>query len=405
MNRKHLLISLLACMTGLGLTACSNNTAQQPTTTSITVKTTIAADAGYSYDGLEMQIGSWKDETSAEQTVLGTATIANGTAVIPADLSAYGGKDIWVCIPRVAKFFHTLTADELKAKTLTLPDKDKGSTLKPTPTIGADNKAYENDWIVALYIGINKDGSTSAQATPIYWATGDLIATKTGEDSNRTPSTVTSFHIATAAETLQENSTDSPFDVSSKIESSSNGYSACAVGSQWNMFGWGDPDGLITSRNQEDYAPGVMTDICGTEYDIARVQLGRSWRLPTTPDENDGNDNECAALDDSEKAGLLPDGENWMDGSTFMGRSFTHKIENAGTEGNTITNTLLFPAPGSSNMPTATGVIYRNEFGCFWGGTIFNDLGQASSIGFEIKGAYIFYSDRFFGFAVRPVTE
>lgn len=411
MNRKHLFIALLACMPGLGLTSCSNNTAQQPATTSITVKTTIAADAGYSYDGLEMQIGSWKDESSAEQTVLGTATIADGTAVIPADLSAYGGKDIWVCIPKVAKFFHTLTDAELNAKTLTLPDKDKGSTLKPTPTIGADNRAYVNDWIVALYIGINKGGSTSAQATPIYWATGDLVATKIGEDSNRTPSTLTSFHIATAEENRKESTPESPFNFASTItESSTNGYASCEVGSQWILFGWGDPDGLKTSRNNEDYAPGVMTDICGTKYDIARVQLGGSWRLPTAPDSNNKDDNECAALDDAEKPGLLPDGEMQMEGGILMGYSFTHKIENAGTQGNTITNTISFAAMGCRNrLGTGTETTMTNIAGNFWSGTVADDSGKVSQVGFwqgYPKDAFTaYYNDRFYGIAVRPVSE
>lgn len=57
---------------------------------------------------------------------------------------------------------------------------------------------------------------------------------------------------------------------------------ATKVGEKGGYFGWGDPTGLLTSTNDDDYAgsnpPSVIS---GTEYDIAHVQWGGKWRLPT----------------------------------------------------------------------------------------------------------------------------
>lgn len=316
----------------------------------VTVTTTVAASASYDYNGLTMQIGSWDVSNPAKQTTLGSAVISDGKAVIPVDLSAYRDKAVWVCIPGVVKFFHTLTADEASGKALTLPDKDGGSTLKASPTAGSSK--YENDWIVALYIGINRNGAATADigdgAIPIYWATGGLIATKTNDANSGT--TIPAFHIATAEETKQEGirGADAKLynDSAPATEDATDGYSACALGSQWNLFGWGDPTGLKTSKESRDYATSVTvgTSISGTEHDIARVGLGGSWRLPMSGDKYNGK--EFTALADGKDDNLPPDGENWTEGPTYLGRTYSHTIENAGHANNTITNTLSFPARG-----------------------------------------------------------
>ena len=67
---------------------------------------------------------------------------------------------------------------------LVLPDKDGGSILptsSPITRVDAPQSSigiYKNEWIVALYMGINKDSSIESSTTSIYWATGNLIATK-----------------------------------------------------------------------------------------------------------------------------------------------------------------------------------------------------------------------------------
>lgn len=357
---------------------------------SVVVSTTVSGDNNY-YNGLEMQIGTWEADAPGEQTLLGEATVADGQAVIPVNLSAYIGKPIWVCIPKVAKFFHTLTQEEANAEALTLPDKDGGSTLKVTPAAGGE--PYANDWIVALYMGVNKDGSTAADATPLYWATGNLIATKTNA-AGSTPDAA--FHIATAEETLAEAST-STYSVPTGIANSTTiGYKACALGAQWNKFGWGDATGLNTSTNNADYAKDITatgTIISGNAaYDIARAQLGGSWRLPTG---GSGKANELAAFADNSASNLPPDGTDWTV-SAYTGREYTY------TDDNGITNTLRFPAAGYRQDKEAKELGIQ---GFYWSGTA-NSYGKGREFHFSQSEARQGYNtDRASGLSVRPVTE
>ena len=46
-------------------------------------------------------------------------------------------------------------------------------------------------------------------------------------------------------------------------------------------YGWGDPTGEESSRDQSKYGGGQNINISGTEYDIATAKWGRDWRLPT----------------------------------------------------------------------------------------------------------------------------
>lgn len=266
-------------------------------TSAFTVDTKIG-DYGvaYHYNGLDMQFG-----TDDSATPITTATITDGKATFSANLNDYVGETIWVCIPKVAKFFHKVTAEDVANGILALPNKDNGSTLKATPVAG--DKQYKNDWIVALYIGISKDGSNT-NTTPIYWATGNLIAIKTNEANSG--ATEAAFHIASMDEaTNMENDADKslPEGITYDGEEGSNdyndsakgldGYQACAAGSRWDRFGWGDASGLMTALNYKKYAAEgeyeptqygstvTWLSISGkTEYDIARAKLGGTWRLP-----------------------------------------------------------------------------------------------------------------------------
>lgn len=369
-----------------------------------TVKAPPVAEAAYHYNGLTMQIGSWNNETPKQQVVLGSAVIADGKALFPADiLDGYADKPIWICIPKVAKFFHTLTAEKLSTKELTLPDKESGSTLKPTPAAGGN--PYVNNWIIALYMNVNKNGSTAADAVPIYWATGTLIATKIGENSGETPSTVVAFHISTIEELIAQGRNDSPYDKTPEGISSSpaNGYSGCAVGAQWNLFGWGDPTGLKTSIRHENYAPSVTSfgeSICGTEYDIARVQLGGNWRLPTGGTayvDPYTSDHEFAAFDDENFSGLEPNGENWMEGTVFLGARYTYTCP--AENGQSIPNTLLFPATG---YRTGTE-LEEPYFFAGWCGTAV-DEDYACLLNFW-EGGFCGNNSRIYGQWVPAVTE
>lgn len=50
-----------------------------------------------------------------------------------------------------------------------------------------------------------------------------------------------------------------------------------------SLIAWGDPTGESTSFNPYDFNCGYTTeDISGTDYDVAHVQWGSKWRLPTS---------------------------------------------------------------------------------------------------------------------------
>ena len=134
-------------------------------TVSLISKGSFSVETGYDYyKGLTLQVGEAGSTVPLSQAVVDDS----GCAEFNIDLTPYVGKNLWFCVPKMVKFFHTVQATEASAQRLRLPNKDAGSTL--------DASGLGNDWIVALYMGINKDGSTDI---PIYWATGNLIAVKT----------------------------------------------------------------------------------------------------------------------------------------------------------------------------------------------------------------------------------
>ena len=48
------------------------------------------------------------------------------------------------------------------------------------------------------------------------------------------------------------------------------------------LYGWADPSGKKISGNNDEYpSANPPLNICGTNYDIANVQWGHGWRLPT----------------------------------------------------------------------------------------------------------------------------
>lgn len=352
----------------------------------------------YDYNGLEMQFG-----TNEKTTATSTATITNGQATFSDDLSKYVGQTIWVCIPKVVKFFHEVTQDEADKKTLELPDKDKGSTLKESPV--ANGKPYENDWIVALYIGINKNGAedsdTGDGAIPIYWATGNLIAIKTNEANSS--NTQAAFHISTTKEYQNNTAITLPEEIK---ESDTDGYTDCAIGSQWDRFGWGDATGLMTTTDYTKYAPGYTDNNSGTankpvwltisgksEYDIASKNLGGSWRLPAGGNsDNDGKGELRKVIEDK----------------TFDKSTGNYEY----TCTNSIKNTLNFPHTGDRNGTTSEYPTY----GCYWSGVA--QLPEAGKAGVDAKwrARGFFYNSseikvgdggytRKSGRAIRPVTE
>jgi hypothetical protein len=65
-------------------------------------------------------------------------------------------------------------------------------------------------------------------------------------------------------------------------------WASCNVGATTpegygKYYGWGDPTGEKTSKSLSDYPSSTPpSTIVGTEYDMAKAQMGGNWQMPTT---------------------------------------------------------------------------------------------------------------------------
>ena len=339
------------------LAACGNK--DNPDTLFV-IKTT-ATGQNY-YQGLTLQMGF----AGSTDVILETTVDANGEATLKTDMTPYVGKEMWFCVPKMVKFFHTITEAEITAKTIALPDKDAGSTL--------DASGIKNDWIVALYMGVNKDGK--ADGAPLYWATGNLLAVKTNAPGEASQ---VAYHIGTAQETEEEGTVgNSLVGLDERLVCNVlDGYVNMPAGSKWDQFGFGDPTGLMLYDNmltaqycidggqmKEDTTDIVFNISGDARFDAARAQLGGLWRLPTC---GKTGLNEFAAFEDDceEYAGLLPNGQFYGTEGVSFGVDYLYTVE---VDGNTVSvNTLRLPAGGfrhANDMYNGTAL-----FCLYWSGT------------------------------------
>lgn len=322
-----------------------------------------------SFEGLTMKVGGWDGNGALVEVA--EATIAGGKAEFNnVSMAGYRDRQIWICVQGVVKYFHVLNASEAESNAVTLPDKNAGSTLLSTDD-------SQNDWQVALYMGINKDNSSASESKPLYWASGNLIAVKT--------SIGYAFHVATNEEALLEDDLGSdPFTPSGIVVKATTGYADCAVGVKWNKFGWGDNTGLKTATGNNVY--GTADNICGTPSDIATKQLQYSWRMATK---------EEFAFN-----GSVPSVPTYTPTQYPCAITYTYSISN---NGQTITNTLFFP-----------GTHFRDGNSCSLGGVKEKLLNYWTGD----KGYYWLYNSNlennpyiantanlYYGYAIRPVTE
>ena len=356
MNLKSIVFPVVAsCL----LVCCTND--DNAVGSRFTVQSTVGGAMQY-YSGLTLQMGE-----AGTTNVLATAVVdAQGKAVFQTDISRLAGKNVWFCVPRMVKFFHTLTAEEVAANALTLPDKDKGSTVDAT--------GLKNDWIVALYMGVNKDGE--AESAPLYWATGNLIAVKTNAASEASE---VAYHIANAEDTEEEGCPgNSLVGMDNRLISNvPDGYANMPAGAKWDMFAFGDPTGLMLYSSemlirycvQSGQMTEDMTDICynisgDARFDAARAQLGGLWRLPTC---GKTGLNEFAAFEDDceEYAGLLPNGQTYGTKTVSFGVEYSYTVIIDGK--NLTVNKLKLPAAGfRHDISLYSGV---GSFSLYWGGT------------------------------------
>ena len=344
---------VLCCL----LSACNKSNTEVK---NFMVATTTSGD-NY-YPGLVLQIGR-----AGSTEVLAEAVINDeGKAAFAMDLSQFSGENMWFCVPKMVKFFHTISHIEVDAQSVVLPDKDKGSTV--------DASGLKNDWIVALYIGVNKDGK--ANGTPLYWATGNLLVVKTNGAGNASE---VAYHIATAAETEVESRADAPLVMMDErlVPNVPDAYAALPAGSVWDMFCFGDPTGLmlydmdhideycITTGQMAEDKTNIVFDICGDpRFDAARKNLGGLWRMPIG---GKITENEFAAFEDDaeEYANLLPNAVPYGQPKEYYGMQFDYTVNVNGKD--LTVNSIKLPANGYRHATQAAAG--RAIFCLYWSGT------------------------------------
>ncbi|MBR4809979.1 MAG: hypothetical protein IK031_06845 [Bacteroidales bacterium] len=327
-------------------------------TYSFAVQTTVGAGESNYYEGLTLQFGK-----AGSTDVLEEAVVENGKAVFTSehDYSDIVGQNVWFGVRNMVKFFHTIDADEWATGTIVLPDKEQGSTVK----------GNENDWIVAIYIGINKDGK--ADGVPIYWATGNLIAVKLTDEG--VPTEV-AFHVATAEETAEESvATSTEFVGRDKRLKSTvpDCYVDMPKGSKWDVYCFGNYSATMlydgTELDKYVIDSGQMVgdkiywDISGMkEFDIA-THLGGLWRTPTG---GKTGLHELAALEDDfeEYKDLKPDHETVGENGVNISALYKHTVVIDSRE--ICVNTLILPSAGFRHALNAQS---RGTFIGLWSAT------------------------------------
>ncbi len=149
------------------------------------------------------------------------------------------------------------------------------------------------------------------------------------------------------------------------------------------LYGWGDPTGNLTSEILENYpSANPPVSICGTEYDIATVNWGKDWRMPTQSEFE-----ELASKCDWE----------WCELEGVHGMKVT------GQNGNSI----FLPAAASRTGEDVSNQV--GQRGCYWSGTLWkNNANYASYLYFysnadDIKPARS--TRRYIGMSVRAVAN
>lgn len=324
-----------------------------------TVNTT-ESGASY-YIGLPMEIGL----LDSPEEIIATGIIGKeGKISFSIDMTPFIGQKVWFCVPKVVKFFHTMTAEEIAEGSLTLPDKEKGCTLLTSKGGSqAGGKYCTNDWIVSLYMGTHKEGHSDV---PLYWAAGNIIATKLNAADETTKA---AFHLSTIDEMVAQTKDRNFVGSDDRLKvNSMDAFSAFPAGTQWDKFHYGDITGtaLYSQRSlflQNSKQIGVF-DISGMKnYDISSAQLGGTWRLPTG---GFSEYNELAPFEDDteEYVNLEPNATEWIVEGVNVGYKYQYEIEN---NGKIITiNTLYFPLAGFRHGRLDTG---RGTNGWYWAGT------------------------------------
>lgn len=149
------------------------------------------------------------------------------------------------------------------------------------------------------------------------------------------------------------------------------------------LYGWGDPTGKKTSTWSDDYpSKNPSADICATSYDIAYMQWGSDWRLPTLKEINELISN-CTWT--------------WTTKNEVNGYLVT------GSNGKSI----FLPAAGARDGEEVNSV---NTNGFYWTGQLWQDFGGSMQwYGYRINFSSTWYEKSYYfrpyGYSVRPVAR
>ncbi len=184
--------------------------------------------------------------------------------------------------------------------------------------------------------------------------------------------------------TLTISDSELPVDLGLSVRWASRNVGAENAALAGTYFPYGDPTGEMLSSDYNDYP---NTDIIGSqEYDMATVNLGVGWQLPS-----------------QEQFKELVDDCDWM-WTTFrnvQGYAVMSKVNR---------NAIFLPACGytvpSSDGRTLTGADISEPVGYYWSGNRANFARSAYSLSISISSVSCYnLGDKTYGFPVRPVAE
>ena len=142
----------------------------------------------------------------------------------------------------------------------------------------------------------------------------------------------------------------------------------------WNYkYYWSDKDG-DGNWDSIEYV-NIGSDISGTQYDVAHVKWGGSWRMPTWEEQQELLDN-CTWY--------------W----TTLNGIYGYRV--TGSNGNSI----FLPAAGYRN---GTEVNSRGSFGSYWSSSLYSDSSNAYGLYFISSGYGCGNDYRNYGLTIRPV--
>lgn len=184
-----------------------------------------------------------------------------------------------------------------------------------------------------------------------------------------------------------------------------NGFAASPYQYECSFFSWGNTFGVNPisssafsynwgSANDGPYAntPGAaLTGDAGLGYDSARTNLGGPWRMPTTAD--------FAELFNSSYTKYVDASGTEISGTNKL--TTINGITGICLMSKTNGKTIFFPCSGNGN---GTSWNNRGRNGNYWSSSL-TSAAQGRNLGFSSSGVVNpqSNSNRFYGFAVRPV--